>query len=349
MMERNLRRWGLILALAALGIVSPLRAEALESAACLLCHGDAEAVGEELAIDPGAFDHTAHGEMGCSACHASVTDRHPDDGLTPSRAGCKDCHQEIDHEYAATAHAANAACGDCHNPHAAHPSREVSGNDMNRPCFACHEDRKMASAHGEWLPQAALHLEMLPCVSCHTASKNYDITLYLSKPGGGDGAGRGVFELASYEELEELAGGAGIGSLIDTNGDDFVTLAELRAFHGGPLSGSLRLKGMLVPEVVTHNLQILDNRWDCTFCHASGPGAMQTSFIALPRADGTFARMRVEKGAILDALNGTPDFYMMGATRNASLNLLGLFILAGGLVMPVGHGALRFLTRKNRR
>jgi hypothetical protein len=40
---------------------------------------------------------------------------------------------------------------------------------------------------------------------------------------------------------------------------------------------------------------------------------------------------------------------MMGATRNASLNLLGLAILAGGLVMPVGHGFLRFLTRKNRR
>ncbi len=39
---------------------------------------------------------------------------------------------------------------------------------------------------------------------------------------------------------------------------------------------------------------------------------------------------------------------MMGATRNASMNLFGLAILAGGLVMPVGHGLLRFLTRKNR-
>ncbi len=39
----------------------------------------------------------------------------------------------------------------------------------------------------------------------------------------------------------------------------------------------------MTPEVVTHNLQILDNRWDCTFCHASGPEAMQTSFSPSPR------------------------------------------------------------------
>jgi predicted CXXCH cytochrome family protein len=347
-MGRKLRRWGLALAAAVL-IASPLGAAALESDACLGCHGDAEAVGEELAVDPSAFDHTAHGEMGCSACHASVTDEHPDDGPAPTKAGCRDCHPDVADEYAATGHAGNVACGDCHNPHAAHSSREVSGNDMNHTCFACHGNDEMAAAHGSWLPQADLHLEMLPCVTCHTASEDYVITLYLSKPGAREGAGYMIFELADHEELAKLANGGDIGSLIDTDGDDFVSLAELRAFSVAPRTRTLRLKGMLMPEVVTHNLQILDNRRDCTFCHASGPGAMQTSFVALPRPDGTYDRMRVEQGAILDALNGTPDFYMMGATRNASLNILGLLILAGGLVMPVGHGALRFLTRKNRR
>jgi hypothetical protein len=348
-MGPKLRRWGLALAVAALGIASPFGAAVLASDACLSCHGDAESVGEELAIDPRAFDHTAHGEMGCSACHTSVTKQHPDDGLAPTKAGCRDCHLDVAVEYAATAHAGNVACGDCHNPHAAHSSREVSGNDMNRTCSACHDAKDMTNAHGKWLPQADLHLEMLPCVTCHTASEDYVITLYLSKPGARAEAGYTVFELADYGELEKLAKDGDIASLIDTDGDDFVSLAELRAFATGPRTRTLRLKGMLMPEVVTHNLQILDNRWDCTFCHASGPEAMQTSFVALPRGDGTYDRMPVEKGAILAALNGTPDFYMMGATRNASLNIFGLLILAGGLVMPVGHGALRFLTRKNRR
>ncbi len=30
------------------------------------------------------------------------------------------------------------------------------------------------------------------------------------------------------------------------------------------------------------------------------------------------------------------------------MNLLGMAIIAGGMVMPIGHGTLRFLTRKNR-
>jgi hypothetical protein len=75
---------------------------------------------------------------------------------------------------------------------------------------------------------------------------------------------------------------------------------------------------------------------------------MQTSVLAFPQEDGSYTRLPVEKGAVLDALYGTPDFYMMGATRNASMNILGLIIIACGLVMPVGHGLLRFLTRKNR-
>jgi hypothetical protein len=56
----------------------------------------------------------------------------------------------------------------------------------------------------------------------------------------------------------------------------------------------------------------------------------------------------VEKGAVLDALNALPDFYLMGSTRNALLNKVGLVIIAGGMVMPLGHGFLRFLSRKNR-
>ena len=51
---------------------------------------------------------------------------------------------------------------------------------------------------------------------------------------------------------------------------------------------------------------------------------------------------------MLSVLYTTPDFYMVGATRNMALNIVGVMIIAGGLVMPVGHGLLRFLTRKNR-
>jgi len=351
-MRRHLKETILVLTMAVLWFASPSEAVVPDSETCLGCHGEGGAVGSDLVIDSLRFDHTSHGELGCPACHESVTENHPDDGLAPSRAVCGDCHQDIAEEYARTAHSLNAACGDCHNPHAALGSREVSGHDMNRQCGLCHGPEEMASAHGAWLPQSRLHLEMLPCISCHTGSRNYVITLYLIRTGNGPQESgpdeNGPFELAGYGELQNLAGDRDIQTLVDADGDNFVTLAELKKFNGSSESHALRLKGMFMPEVVTHNLQILENRWNCTFCHASGPGAMQTSFLALPQEDGTYRQLLVEKGAILDALNGTPDFYMLGATRNASLDLIGLAILAGGLIMPVGHGTLRFLTRKNR-
>ena len=48
------------------------------------------------------------------------------------------------------------------------------------------------------------------------------------------------------------------------------------------------------------------------------------------------------------ALNSTPDFYMTGKTRNATLNKIGLLIIVGGMIMPVGHGFFRFLSRNIR-
>ena len=105
----------------------------------------------------------------------------------------------------------------------------------------------------------------------------------------------------------------------------------------------------MVPSEISHDLTTLDNRYDCTFCHASGPGSMQTSFLSFPTEGGTYQRMSVEDGAMLDTLYGTPNFYMTGSTRSSALNIIGLIIISGGFIMPIGHGTLRFLTRKNRR
>jgi hypothetical protein len=176
--------------------------------------------------------------------------------------------------------------------------------------------------------------------------KDYVITLYLIKRRNYEQAG--MLELASQGELKALAGEKNIQSLVDTNNDNYISLTELKMFNRNPEYKTLRLQGMMTPEVVAHNIQILDNRWDCSFCHASGPKAMQTSFLSLPESDGSYHRVAVEKGAVLDALFGTPDFYMVGSTRNAALDYIGLTIIAGGFILPVGHGMLRFLTRKKR-
>jgi len=340
--QRTFLRLILLLAL----LVLPSAVVAADNGDCLGCHGDADTVGEQFQVNHVTFDTTAHAEIGCQECHVSVTASHPDDGAAPSKAVCQECHETVSAEYAGSKHHEMAACNDCHNPHTARGATEVSGHDMNQQCAKCHGSLETALKHAEWLPQADLHLDMLPCISCHTASQDNVITLYIIKRE--DGSRFGDFNLASYAELKALAGDKSIESLIDRNEDNYISLTELRLFNLNPEITTLRLQGMITPETVTHDFRILENRWDCSFCHASGPAARQTSFVTLAQEDGSYRRIAAEKGAVLDALYGTPDFYMVGATRSKMLDYIGMVIIAGGMVMPIGHGTLRFLTRKNR-
>ena len=243
-------------------------------------------------------------------------------------------------------HAGNAQCNDCHNPHRAFGPTAVSGRDMNLQCMACHERPELQARHAEWLPQADLHIDMLPCVTCHSVSEEYVISLYIIKREANTLFGK--FDLATYAELQQFAEGRPIQELVDSNADGYISLTELRMFNLDPAKKQLRLLGMITPEYVNHDFRTHDNRWDCSFCHASGPAARQVSYLSLAESDGSFSRVAVEQGAVLDALYGTPDFYMVGSTRSTALNYVGLAILAGGMVMPVGHGTLRFLTRKKR-
>ncbi|MBI5015567.1 MAG: cytochrome C [Deltaproteobacteria bacterium] len=345
----TIRPWPVILSTLLGALALAAAAPAMEAEDCLGCHGEASIAdsGPNLYINPIQYAGTPHANEGCPSCHASVTDSHPDDGVKPSRPACADCHDEVKQEYAQSAHAGNAECADCHNVHAVRGPDAVSGLDVNRQCATCHDEALNTTTHATWLPQARLHLNAMPCITCHTASKNTVITLYIERrdPGRREQA----FRLATYQDLRAAAGTDDLSALIDRNADHFISLAELRTFHSSAQGQDLRLWGMMMPEAMTHSFEILENRWDCTFCHTSGPGAAQKSYVAFPQPSGAYARVAVEPGAILDLLYGTPDFYMMGKSRNDTLSLVGLLIIAGGLVMPLGHGTLRFLTRANRR
>jgi hypothetical protein len=164
------------------------------------------------------------------------------------------------------------------------------------------------------------------------------------------GSALGGVALAGFEDLLPfLSTGAKVGTLIDLDGDGAISLSELKKFNTSGKYSSIALLGTMMPEVVTHNFDILDNRRDCTFCHASGPNAQQASALLFPEPDGTYSRMAVEKGAILDILYGTPDFYMTGFTRSNTLSIIGAVIAFGGLLVPILHGTLRFFTRNRRK
>lgn len=319
---------------------------ARENSDCLECHSEQSITkqgGKRLYIDPRRFSETSHKFIGCASCHVSVTDTHPADGVKPSHPVCRECHSDIAQEYAHSLHGKNATCADCHNPHQARKSVSVSGAEMNAICSRCHTLPATVKNHEKWLPQAGLHLNYLPCITCHTGSKEYYINLFMDKEDS-----KGGFHLSTYDELAQQTSDKGVSSLVDTNGDDYISLQELRNFNKQARSSGMRLRGMMMPEVMTHSFQILDNRRDCTFCHSSGTHIMQTSFVSFPTKSGAFDRLPVEPGAVLHVLYGAPDFYMAGGTRSKPLSIIGAIIIACGLIMPVGHGFMRFLTRKNR-
>jgi predicted CXXCH cytochrome family protein len=327
----------------------PVFSAAPENDTCMGCHGQRSIkspAGKEFFIDPVKFAATTHAIIGCTSCHDRVSSGHPGDGYVPARATCGECHGPVAAEYAKSLHGSKAACNDCHNPHEVRLPAFMSGDDINGKCAKCHDTRKTIQSHAKWLPQADLHIDSLPCITCHTGSKDYVITMSIESrlPGSGN-----TFKIATYEELATLLQGEEVSRLIDKNGDNLVSLQELRDFNHHLRGQNMRLWGMMTPETVTHSYQILENRWDCSFCHASGPKALQKSFIAFPEKNGGYSRLGVEKGAILDILYGTPDFYMLGSSRSTALNIIGAVIVAGGLFFAVGHGFFRFLTRKNRK
>lgn len=319
----------------------------VKNEACFSCHGNQTTVGSQNYIDPTNFGHTTHAKFGCTTCHDTITSNHPNGKSAKRTTSCSDCHGDIITQYSASIHGSKAPCSGCHNPHKVYKPDEISGVEMNKQCANCHDNIKITASHSKWLPQAGLHLGAIACITCHSKAENYVISIYIAKRDNSDPESKP--NLVPYENLQRLSNGENIQYLIDKNRDSYISLDELRKFNRDPSNNNMYLKAMLTPVKPTHSFQTFDNRWDCTFCHASGTEIMQTSYLSLPEQNGTFRQLAVEKGAALDALHAIPNFYLMGSTRNDILNKVGLLIIMGGFVMPIGHGFFRFISRKNRK
>lgn len=321
-------------------------AAGMETEECLFCHTLQDYVGESGLINAQAFKDTDHAMIGCEGCHVQVPKEHPD-GKMPEPVSCKNCHQQIHKEYAASDHFNYAACQDCHNPHQALPLVALSGKQMNKQCQQCHVYEDTVAKHEDWVPETRLHLDVVPCITCHNSSDQFAVNLYVAKPKQGSPYRNLV--LMGHDEIKALSGQDQVAKAVDLDANGQISMAELNDFYDKHSDDAVRMWPMMTPESVSHDFWAPDNRWNCTFCHAAGPESMENSFVALPQEDGTYQRIPLEHEATLDAVFGVPNFYMVGATRSRTLNLIGLIIILGGFAMPVGHGTLRFLTRHNRR
>jgi hypothetical protein len=53
--------------------------------------------------------------------------------------------------------------------------------DLNKTCTTCHTQDKIAASHAQWLPQSNLHLGSINCITCHTKSDAFVLSVYVSR------------------------------------------------------------------------------------------------------------------------------------------------------------------------
>jgi hypothetical protein len=284
----------------------------------------------------------------CTDCHnphAVIKDAATQIAQVP----CKNCHADIYTAYLGSMHGKSRLsskdsyapiCSGCHTAHAVKPTAAGTlGQGPEGACFGCHAD--VLAAHQKWLPNAALHFEVVSCPACHVpgAQRKVDLMLIDSK-----GKARGT------EQIGVPLFDASANS--DAKGIDAQTLWNLlQTLNRSGIAGKTVLRGRLDVLTGPQAHQMADKSKaisDCRTCHRGGSQAFQSVTISLVGPDGR----RVGYGANADVLNSAfsvdsvSGFYAIGGTRIKLLDILLILAILGGGGIAVGHVTLGWLFRR---
>lgn len=260
---------------------------------------------------------------------------------------CQNCHKEIYTAYLGSVHGKSRTnsvdsyapiCSGCHS---AHDVKPVSfGEGPKAACSGCHAD--VLQAHQKWLPNAALHFEVVSCPACHapTAQRKVDLMLIDNKA-----------KARATEQIGIPLFEASVGS--DGKGIDALTLWNLlQTLNRDSAAGNKTiLRGRLTVRTGPQAHQLADKSKalsDCGTCHREGSEAFKSVTISLVGPDGR----RVGYGANADVLNSpisldsVGGFYAIGGTRIKLLDILLILAILGGVGVAVGHVTLGWIVRR---
>ncbi len=214
---------------------------------------------------------------------------------------CKKCHSDIYTAYLGSMHGKARLhskqsyapiCSDCHSAHAVKPTAVGAlAQGPEAACFGCHAG--VLEQHQQWLPNAALHFEVVSCAACHapTAQRKVDLMLIDSKNAkvrGTEQLGVPLFEASAQS---------------DSKGIDAVTLWKLmQTLNRSGITDKTVLRGRLEAATGPQMHELAGKSQaisDCRTCHSSGSKAFQSVTISLVGPDGR----RVGYGANADVLN----------------------------------------------
>ena len=277
---------------------------------------------------------------GCHNPHAVMKGA----AATIEQMPCQRCHQDIAKAYLGSVHAIAhrnpdtsyaPLCSGCHGAHAVKPV--VSADGPKTACLGCHAEA--LEKHQAWLPNAALHFEIVSCPACHApgAQRQVDLMIY-------DKASQSRVTEEGVPQFEPRAGAPPGDDTLDA----LALWRLLTALNPKGSQDKIMLQGRL--EVRTgpeaHGLadksKALSN---CSTCHREGSAAFQNVTISIAGPDGRRIRQEASPGVLTSVIstNSVGGFYAIGATRIKLLDVLVILAFLGGVGFAAGHGTLRWL------
>lgn len=287
------------------------------------------------------------GAPGCTDCHSAHEVAPRERYATAAGTPCRTCHAKIFEAYTGSMHGKARASGDhldapmcseCHRAHdvqgSAHPEQ------VRAACLGCHPTA--IAIHATWLPNTALHLDVVSCAACHAPLARRMVTLRLVDRD----SGRHLTE----REVGDLLGGSAAAS-IDPSGNgmsgrDLFTIIRRLESRREASASKLDVIGRLevARGIDAHRLADKSGAVrNCESCHESGSAPFEETALVLARDDGRPKRFEGAPGMLTDAasvvsING---FYALGATRHKALDWLLLLAVAGGLSVVALHLTFR--------
>lgn len=299
---------------------------------CATCHSDKSEQWDKSVHAALVRDGDPNAPI-CTSCHSphAVT---KGAAAALDTVPCKTCHAQVFSAWSGSVHgkartagvAAAPLCFDCHG---AHGVKVASAGDGMKPvCLSCHSDA--LSAHQKWLPNAALHFDVVACAACHApqAQRNVDLVLY------DNATQKAVPQPIGLPEFENRGGGLNSQSL----------LALLRALNTPGTTGTTSLKGRLTVRTAVQAHEIANHSQalaDCNTCHHAGAAAFQSVSVSVAGPTGQPVHYRAD-GDILNSpfsVESVGGFYAIGGTRIGFLDILFVLALLGGIGIPVAHVA----------
>jgi hypothetical protein len=335
-------------------VAAPARALTDADSLCLGCHGQeglTKSFGKSetlpLRVDGEAFDGSVHAPLGCSACHAEVDPKtHPGAGkaydsvrafaLAKAQV-CQQCHEDAFKQHQNSVHARRIGegnpiaptCTGCHGAHAVTPKTAY------QTCVGCHSSA--LAAHQKWLPNAALHHEVVSCAACHAPAALRMVDLRLYDPAAKAWAAEKPGE-PWFEKLAKAVDADGNG----LDAQELLALVRKINPEGTAAARVFRGRVELRDNVEAHRLaEKASAIRACDSCHREGAEPFRNVTVSVAGPDGRPLRYNARQDVLgsAAAVVALPEFYAIGGTRSQVLD---------GAGFPVAHLSVRWLVRRLR-